>query len=97
MGNCNASTVAAESSEIQAESAQRHPSLMSLPLRTNMKFGWRPDMPDHRDLRVTFDKVDAPSHIKKRAEGDGFAGSIARVPLFVSRVSGFLRTSFKGR
>ena len=35
-----------------------------------MKFGWRPDMPDHRDLRVTFDKVDAPSHIKKKSEGD---------------------------
>ena len=34
-----------------------------------MKFGWRPDMPDHRDLRVTFDKVDAPSHITKKSEG----------------------------
>ena len=34
-----------------------------------MKFGWRPDMPDHRDLRVTFEKVDAPSHITKKSEG----------------------------
>ena len=37
-----------------------------------MKFGWRP-VPDHRDLRVTFDKVDAPSHITKKSEGDGVA------------------------
>ena len=48
----------------------RHPGAVSLPLRTNMKFGWRPDMPDHRDLHVAFDKVDAPSHIKKKTEGD---------------------------
>ncbi|CAE6909288.1 unnamed protein product [Symbiodinium natans] len=47
----------------------RHPGAVSLPLRTNMKFGWRPDMPDHRDLHVAFDKVDAPSHIKKKTEG----------------------------
>ncbi|CAE7528630.1 unnamed protein product, partial [Symbiodinium pilosum] len=65
MGNCNASSVNSESTEIQVRSSQ-HPSLKTLPMRTNMKFGWRPDMPDHRDLRVTFDKVDAPSHIKKR-------------------------------
>ena len=68
MGNCSASSVNSESTEIQVRSSQ-HPSLKTLPMRTNMKFGWRPDMPDHRDLRVTFDKVDAPSHIKKRAEG----------------------------
>ncbi|CAE7569754.1 unnamed protein product [Symbiodinium pilosum] len=49
--------------------APRHPSVVSLPLRTTMKFGWRPDMPDHRDLHVTFDKKDAPSQIKKKAEG----------------------------
>ena len=67
MGNCNASVVNAESAEIAVESL--HPNAKSLPLRTNMKFGWRPDMPDHRDHRVTFDKVDAPSHIKKRSEG----------------------------
>ncbi|CAE7538850.1 unnamed protein product, partial [Symbiodinium pilosum] len=68
MGNCNASVVNAESAEIAVESL--HPNAKSLPLRTNMKFGWRPDMPDHRDHRVTFDKVDAPSHIKKRSEGE---------------------------
>ena len=49
--------------------APRHPSVVSLPLRTTMKFGWRPDMPDHRDLHVTFDKKDAPSQIKRKAEG----------------------------
>ncbi|CAE7469958.1 unnamed protein product, partial [Symbiodinium pilosum] len=46
-----------------------HSSVESLPLRTTMKFGWRPDMPDHRDLHVTFDKKDAPSQIKRKAEG----------------------------
>ena len=70
MGNCNAAGVASDAVELQVEATRRHASLTSLPLRTNMKFGWRPDMPDHRDLRVTFDKVDAPSHIKKKSEGE---------------------------
>ncbi|CAE7858814.1 unnamed protein product [Symbiodinium microadriaticum] len=49
MGNCNSSTVNTESVEIAGEDAAKHPSLLSIPLRTNMKFGWKPDMPDHRD------------------------------------------------
>ena len=52
-----------------ATSIPRHPNVVSLPLRTNVKFGWKPDMPDHRDLHVTFDKVTAPSQIKRKAEG----------------------------
>ncbi|CAE7155823.1 unnamed protein product, partial [Symbiodinium pilosum] len=69
MGNCNSSNINAESAELQVEGSQRHPSLLSLPLRTNVKFGWKPDMPDHRDHHVTFDKVSAPSQIKRKAEG----------------------------
>jgi len=42
---------------------------MNVQSRTIQKFGWKPDMPDHRDLHVTFDKVEAPSSIKKKAEG----------------------------
>ena len=53
----------------QVAAGPRHPSVLSLPLRTTMKFGWRPDMPDHRDLHVTFDKVNAPSQIMKKTEG----------------------------
>ena len=70
MGNCSATGVASDAAELQVAASARHPSLSGLPMRTNMKFGWRPDMPDHRDLRVTFDKVDAPSHITKKSEGD---------------------------
>ena len=66
----NASSIGAESGKMQATSVPRHPAVVSLPLRTNVKFGWRPDMPDHRDLHVTFDnKVNAPSQIKRKAEG----------------------------
>ncbi|CAE7618119.1 unnamed protein product [Symbiodinium natans] len=68
MGNCNSSTVNSESVEIAAD-GQRHPSLLAMAVRTNMKFGWKPDMPDHRDHHVTFDSVSAPSHIQKKAEG----------------------------
>ena len=70
MGNCSSTGVSSDATELQVAASARHPSLSGLPMRTNMKFGWRPDMPDHRDLRVTFDKVDAPSHITKKAEGD---------------------------
>ena len=66
----NTSSVTSASGMLQAGSVPRHPSVLSLPMRTHMKFGWRPDMPDHRDLHMTFDKVNAPSHIKRRAEGD---------------------------
>ncbi|CAE7604354.1 unnamed protein product [Symbiodinium microadriaticum] len=58
-----------ESGKVQIGGVPRHPNVVSLPMRTNMKFGWRPDMPDHRDLHLTFGKVDAPSQIKKKAEG----------------------------
>ena len=58
-----------ESGTMQIGGVPRHPNVVSLPMRTNMKFGWRPDMPDHRDLHLTFGKVDAPSQIKKKAEG----------------------------
>ena len=64
----NASSVS-ESAKLQIGGAPRHPNVVSLNMRTNMKFGWRPDMPDHRDQTVTFNKVEAPSHIKKKAEG----------------------------
>ena len=69
MGNCNSSNVNAESAEVQVADAQRHPSLLTLKMRTNVKFGWKPDMPDHRDHHVTFDTVSAPSQIKRKAEG----------------------------
>jgi len=58
-----------ESGKLQIGGAPRHPNVVSLNMRTNMKFGWRPDMPDHRDQTVTFNKVEAPSHIKKKVEG----------------------------
>ena len=57
--------------------APRHPNVVSLNMRTNMKFGWRPDMPDHRDQTVTFNKVEAPSHIKKKVEGTFVCQSFA--------------------
>ena len=89
MGNCSASTVNSESTELQVASAQKHPSLMTLAMRTNMKFGWRPDMPDHRDLRVTFDKVDAPSHIKRKAEGDLFGNQVTKLVCRSGLLQGF--------
>ena len=75
----NSSSVA-DSSNVGG--APRHPSVVSLPLRTTMKFGWRPDMPDHRDLHVTFDKKDAPSQIKRKAEGVFVSVSMVVISVF---------------
>jgi len=72
MGNCNSSSASQEAvgaTEIQVESSKKHPSLLTLPLRTNVKFGWKPDLPDHRDHHVSFPTVAAPSSIKKKSEG----------------------------
>ncbi|CAE6917748.1 unnamed protein product, partial [Symbiodinium sp. KB8] len=56
-----------------AEAAQftisQNPAMKSVETRAIQKFGWKPDMPDHRDLHVTFPKVEAPTKIKKKAEG----------------------------
>jgi len=67
MGNCDSKK--APEGEISVADTHRHPSLLTLPLRTHTKFGWKPDFPDHRDHHVTFDKVAAPSSIKKKADG----------------------------
>ncbi|CAE7660430.1 unnamed protein product, partial [Symbiodinium necroappetens] len=37
--------------------------------RLVQKFGWIPDMPDHRDKHLTFSSVEAPSSIKKKSDG----------------------------
>ena len=69
MGSCSSRVLNTDSTELRTADVQKHPSLLSLSLRTNVKFGWHPDLPDHRDHHVSFDAVSAPSHIKRKAEG----------------------------
>jgi len=46
-----------------------HPHFQWYDVPCAEKFGWIPDIPDHRDLHVTFEKKEAPSQIKKKSEG----------------------------
>jgi len=64
MGTCESTP--ATGTEFKVE---KHPAMTSMQTRTVQKFGWKPDMPDHRDLHVKFGDVQAPSQIKKKAEG----------------------------
>ncbi|CAE7671274.1 unnamed protein product [Symbiodinium necroappetens] len=64
MGTCESTP--ATGTEIKVE---KHPAMTGMQTRTVQRFGWKPDMPDHRDLHVKFGDVQAPSQIKKKAEG----------------------------
>ena len=67
MGGCESK--ATSENEIQVDT-ERHGSLKSMSTKTVQKFGWIPDLPDHRDLHMNFKSVAAPSHMKKKSEGD---------------------------
>lgn len=44
----------------------RHPAMQSLALTTTEKMGWIPDIPDHRDLFMTFStSKEAPKEIHR--------------------------------
>ncbi|CAE7945913.1 unnamed protein product, partial [Symbiodinium sp. KB8] len=47
----------------------KHPAMSGMESRLVQKFGWIPDMPDHRDKHLTFSSVEAPSSIKKKSDG----------------------------
>eukprot|EP00438_Fugacium_kawagutii_P014357 Skav227969 [mRNA] locus=scaffold5474:32072:32980:+ [translate_table: standard] len=61
MGGCESK--ATSEHEIKVE-------VQGLSTKSVEKFGWIPDLPDHRDLHMTFKPVAAPSHIQKKKEGD---------------------------
>jgi len=67
MGSCE-STAASSAAEIIIDH-ERHPNMKKMERKTIEKFGWIPDMPDHRDHYLTFKHVDAPREIKKKSEG----------------------------
>ena len=46
----------------------RHPMLQSMALTSNERMGWIPDLPDHRDLHMTFKSVEAPK--EKNSDGE---------------------------
>eukprot|EP00437_Effrenium_voratum_P006895 CAMPEP_0181421272 /NCGR_PEP_ID=MMETSP1110-20121109/13015_1 /TAXON_ID=174948 /ORGANISM="Symbiodinium sp., Strain CCMP421" /LENGTH=306 /DNA_ID=CAMNT_0023544337 /DNA_START=42 /DNA_END=962 /DNA_ORIENTATION=- len=66
MGACESK--ATSENEFQVDLA-RHASLQGLSLTTTEKMGWIPDLPDHRDLHMTFASKEAPKEIKKKSEG----------------------------
>ncbi|OLQ08589.1 putative peptidase C1-like protein [Symbiodinium microadriaticum] len=71
MGSCNSSTPSADT-EFRTADVQKHPSLLSLSLRTNVKFGWHPDLPDHRDHHMVFNTVRDKEIIDLRPLNGGF-------------------------
>eukprot|EP00439_Symbiodinium_sp_Y106_P036647 s2898_g4.t1 len=76
MGNCDSKS-AESGSEVVITKLQQvpntgiHESLQNLPVRSNEKMGWKPDMPDHRDHHVKFKDVEPKSGIQKRMNGNG--------------------------
>ena len=67
MGACASKTT--NDAEIVVDTS-RHAALQSLSLTSTEKMGWIPDIPDHRDLFMTFSTTkEAPKEIHKKSEG----------------------------
>ncbi|CAK9022820.1 unnamed protein product [Durusdinium trenchii] len=66
MGACESKGVTED--EIKVD-VSRHPAMQSMDLTTTQKMGWIKDIPDPRDLYMTFKSVDAPKEIKRKGEG----------------------------
>ena len=73
---------------------------MNVQSRTIQKFGWKPDMPDHRDLHVTFDKVGGTKLYQEEGgghQGDrGPASAERRLPHFQPGTLGQLHSECLG-